>query len=188
MVTNTLSPTSRQAIPHPEKVLKCHNPARYALPTDLQVNIFRMLNIKHFTWYHTRIFYKRKLNTYSCKVSLCGDACLHLPWITHNSRSSSFTYCSDTRFYCTCILRQITDAPRYVNNQTIHTDLNIPYITDVIKEKSTTHHNKLARHSTTHYSHWLNPSTIADFEKPGQLTWRKTKRALPLGKRLYHDI
>jgi hypothetical protein len=33
------------------------------------------------------------------------------------------------------------------NNHTIHTDLNIPYITDVIKEKSTTHHNKLARPS-----------------------------------------
>jgi hypothetical protein len=45
------------------------------------------------------------------------------------------------------ILRQITDAPWYVNNQTIHTDFNIPYITDVVKEKSTTHHKKLARHS-----------------------------------------
>jgi hypothetical protein len=31
----------------------------------------------------------------------------------------------------------------------IHTDLNIPYITDVIKEQSTTHHNKLARHSNS---------------------------------------
>jgi hypothetical protein len=29
----------------------------------------------------------------------------------------------------------------------LHTDLNIPYIIDVIKEKSTTRHNKLASHS-----------------------------------------
>jgi hypothetical protein len=45
------------------------------------------------------------------------------------------------------ILRKRTNEPWYVNNQTIHTDLNIPYINYVIKEKSTIHHNKLARHS-----------------------------------------
>ena len=44
------------------------------------------------------------------------------------------------------ILRIITNAPWYVNNQTLHTDLNIPYIKDVIREKSTSHHNKLANH------------------------------------------
>ncbi|PNF43750.1 hypothetical protein B7P43_G13710, partial [Cryptotermes secundus] len=44
------------------------------------------------------------------------------------------------------ILRIITNAPWYVNNQTLHTDLNIPYIKDVIREKSTTHQNKLANH------------------------------------------
>jgi hypothetical protein len=45
------------------------------------------------------------------------------------------------------ILRIITNAPWYINNQTLHTDLNIPYINDVIKENSTTHHYKLASHS-----------------------------------------
>ncbi|PNF34304.1 hypothetical protein B7P43_G16293, partial [Cryptotermes secundus] len=44
------------------------------------------------------------------------------------------------------ILRIVTNAPWYVNSQTLHTDLNIPYIKDVIREKSTTHHNKLADH------------------------------------------
>ncbi|PNF22913.1 hypothetical protein B7P43_G13902 [Cryptotermes secundus] len=44
------------------------------------------------------------------------------------------------------ILRIINNAPWYVNNQTLHTDLNIPYIKDVIREKSTSHHNKLANH------------------------------------------
>jgi hypothetical protein len=44
------------------------------------------------------------------------------------------------------ILRIITNAPWYVTNQTLHTDLYIPYINDVIREKSTIHHNKQARH------------------------------------------
>jgi hypothetical protein len=44
------------------------------------------------------------------------------------------------------ILRIMMNAPWYVNNQTLHTDLNIPSINDVIKEKSIIHHNKLASH------------------------------------------
>ena len=35
----------------------------------------------------------------------------------------------------TKILRSITNAPWYVNNQTLHTDLNIPYIKDAIRKK-----------------------------------------------------
>jgi hypothetical protein len=64
------------------------------------------------------------------------------------------------------ILRIITNAPWYVNNQTLHTNLNIPYINDVIKERSTTHNNKLASHSND----CLNLSTIEDSEETGQLT------------------
>jgi hypothetical protein len=30
------------------------------------------------------------------------------------------------------ILRAITNAPRYVTNHTVHTDFNIPYVSDVI--------------------------------------------------------
>jgi hypothetical protein len=30
------------------------------------------------------------------------------------------------------ILRMITNAPWYVTNQTLHEDLNVPYITEVI--------------------------------------------------------
>ncbi|PNF25701.1 hypothetical protein B7P43_G15612, partial [Cryptotermes secundus] len=44
------------------------------------------------------------------------------------------------------ILRTITNAPWYVNNQTLHTDLNIPYIKDDIREKSTSHHKKQANY------------------------------------------
>jgi hypothetical protein len=48
-------------------------------------------------------------------------------------------------------LRLITNAPRYVNNQTLHTDLSIPYINEVITtaarkstDRNSNHHNPLA--------------------------------------------
>jgi hypothetical protein len=44
------------------------------------------------------------------------------------------------------ILRTIVNAPWYVSNRTIHTDLRIPYIEDVIKEHSKAHFKKLANH------------------------------------------
>jgi hypothetical protein len=47
------------------------------------------------------------------------------------------------------ILRMITNAPRYVSNQTIHVDLHVPFIKDVIQEKSIKHHAKLGNHSNT---------------------------------------
>lgn len=47
------------------------------------------------------------------------------------------------------ILRMITNAPWYVSNQTLHEDLKIPYIREVIQEKSSKYHGKLATHSNT---------------------------------------
>jgi hypothetical protein len=44
------------------------------------------------------------------------------------------------------ILRAITNAPRYVTNQTVHTDFNIPYESDVIHERINKHHNNLEAH------------------------------------------
>ena len=41
------------------------------------------------------------------------------------------------------ILRAIANAPRYVTNHTIHTDFNIPYVSDVIHERINKHHNNL---------------------------------------------
>jgi hypothetical protein len=45
------------------------------------------------------------------------------------------------------ILRMITNAPWYVTNQTLHDDLNVPFIKDVIQEKSINHHDILGNHS-----------------------------------------
>lgn len=44
------------------------------------------------------------------------------------------------------ILRALTDAPWYVSNHTLHTDLKIPYVSQVIQENITKHHNKLEDH------------------------------------------
>jgi hypothetical protein len=35
----------------------------------------------------------------------------------------------------------------YVTNQTQHDDLKVPFIKDVIEEKSINHHNKLGNHN-----------------------------------------
>jgi len=44
------------------------------------------------------------------------------------------------------ILRAITNAPRYVTNHTLHTNFNIPYISDVIHEIINKHHNNMEVH------------------------------------------
>ena len=41
------------------------------------------------------------------------------------------------------ILRTIANAPWYVSNHTFHTDLNIPYVSEVINERIGKHLNKL---------------------------------------------
>ena len=48
--------------------------------------------------------------------------------------------------YQTKILRTIANAPRYVTNQTFHTDLQIPYVSTVIHEGINKHHIALATH------------------------------------------
>lgn len=44
------------------------------------------------------------------------------------------------------ILRIIANAPWYVTNQTLHDDLSVPYIVDVIKRRTQQHHTKLEGH------------------------------------------
>jgi hypothetical protein len=40
----------------------------------------------------------------------------------------------------------MTDAPWYVSNSTLHKDLGIPYIKDVIQERSSKHHDSIEVH------------------------------------------
>ena len=44
------------------------------------------------------------------------------------------------------ILRTITNAPWYVTNHTLHTDLNIPYVSEIINERINKHLSKLESH------------------------------------------
>jgi hypothetical protein len=41
----------------------------------------------------------------------------------------------------------ITNVPWYVTDQTLHDDLKVQFIKDVIQEKSINHHDKLGNHS-----------------------------------------
>jgi hypothetical protein len=53
-------------------------------------------------------------------------------WIIHRSRSK--------------IIRMIANAPWYVPNITLHEDLKVPLVKEVIKQRSTIHHNKMEGH------------------------------------------
>ena len=47
------------------------------------------------------------------------------------------------------ILRTIRNAPWYVTKHTLHTELNIPYVSEVINERINKHLNKLESHPNT---------------------------------------
>jgi hypothetical protein len=44
------------------------------------------------------------------------------------------------------ILRIIANAPSYVPSMTLHEDLNVPLVKEVIKRRSTRYHNKIEGH------------------------------------------
>ena len=45
--------------------------------------------------------------------------------------------------YQSILLRTITNAPRYVAYQTLHSDLHIPHVRTVFRERTATHHTTL---------------------------------------------
>lgn len=67
------------------------------------------------------------------------------------------------------ILRQITNAPWYVSNHTLHTDLRMPYITDEIHDRAQNHHARLVNHPNPTIEPLITPIDI-----------RRLKRILPL--------
>jgi hypothetical protein len=54
-------------------------------------------------------------------------------------------------------LRSTTGAPWYVSNKTLHEDLNIPFITDMIKQRANRYRSRLSGHVN---------QLIADLSKP----------------------
>jgi len=67
------------------------------------------------------------------------------------------------------ILRMITNAPWYVSNLTLHEDLKIPYVREVVFDKYAKHHQKLEMHPNP----LLHP--LLDIGQP-----RRVKRTRPM--------
>jgi hypothetical protein len=51
----------------------------------------------------------------------------------------------------------ITNTPWYVTNTTLHEDLKVPLVKDVILEKSTRYYNKIAEHENILIQPLLEP-------------------------------
>jgi hypothetical protein len=50
--------------------------------------------------------------------------------------------------YQSILLRSVTNAPRYVSNHTLHSDLHIPHVHTVFRERTATHRTQTS-HGTT---------------------------------------
>ena len=68
------------------------------------------------------------------------------------------------------ILTAIANTPWYVTNHTLYTNFNIPYVSEVIHERISKHHNKLEAHPNS----LLQPLLQS-------LNTRRLKRCWPLG-------
>jgi hypothetical protein len=56
------------------------------------------------------------------------------------------------------ILRAISNEPWYVTNYTLHTDFNVPYVSDVIHERINKPHNNLEAHPNPLLEPLLQPT------------------------------
>ena len=62
----------------------------------------------------------------------------------------------------TKVLRAIPNARRYVTNHTLHTDFNIPYVSDVIHERINKHYIKPEAHPNPLLQPLLQTVNIGD--------------------------
>jgi hypothetical protein len=68
------------------------------------------------------------------------------------------------------ILHMIADAPWYLSNQTLHHDLKVPFVKEVIKSNSKKHHQKIAHHPNTLLHPIIEPpSNSRRLKRNGQL-------------------
>jgi hypothetical protein len=64
----------------------------------------------------------------------------------------------------------ITNAPWYVTDQTLHDDLKVPFIKDVIQKKSINHYDKLGNYSNPILQPLLENSKEKGKRNSGQRT------------------
>jgi hypothetical protein len=62
----------------------------------------------------------------------------------------------------------ITNASWYVTNQTLHEGINVPYITEVIQERSIKHHDKIKIHRNATLWPLLEQQHRRRLRNPGQ--------------------
>jgi hypothetical protein len=58
------------------------------------------------------------------------------------------------------VLRTITNVPWYVSSFTLHSDLQIPFITEEIKRYSTIYYNRLIGHKNSYVTELSNPLNV----------------------------
>ena len=63
------------------------------------------------------------------------------------------------------IVRAIANARRYVTNRTVHTDFNIPYVSDVVHERLNKYRNKLEAHPFRPLEPLLQPINIRKLKR-----------------------
>jgi len=72
-------------------------------------------------------------------------------------------------------LRLITNAPPYVSNETLHSDLNIPYVKEVAKNHYLKFHNRLQNHTNPLIkdlsSHSLPGNTVRRLQRKWPRDW-----------------
>ena len=70
------------------------------------------------------------------------------------------------------ILRAIANALWYITNHTLHTDFNIPYVSDVIHERINIHHNNLEAHPNPLLEPLLQPINTRRLKDERMLAFR----------------
>jgi hypothetical protein len=85
------------------------------------------------------------------------------------------------------ILIAIANATRYVTNHTLHKDFNIPYVSDVIRERINKHHIKLKAHPNPLLQPLLQPVNNRRLKRWWPLDLKGTWGDIA-GWTPYHDI
>ena len=76
------------------------------------------------------------------------------------------------------ILRTIANAPWYVTNQTLHTDLQIPYVNTAIHDRNNKHRIALASHPNPLVEPMLHPEHNRRLNEDGPSTWQTEEASL----------
>jgi hypothetical protein len=63
------------------------------------------------------------------------------------------------------ILRAIANAPWYVTNNTLHTEFNIPYVSEVIHERINNHQNNMEAHPNPLLQPLLQPTNTRSLNR-----------------------